>query len=132
MESLGRLLAKGIIYFICILVVAFFVEPSVRFLTPLAAIYVTILLSVSNAFIKPIVKLILKIFTFPINASTMGAWSIVLNFIVTVGMVYLISAFVEGFLVKGVFAIFIFSVASSFLFIIILWVFENFLGLSEE
>lgn len=132
MESFARLFAKGIIYFICILVVAYFVEPNIRFLTPLAAIYVTLLLSLSNAFIKPLVKLILKIFTFPVSAATMGGWSIILNVIITVGLIYVISGFVEGFQVQGVFWVYVFSIASSLLFTILLWLFENFLGLSAE
>ncbi|MHA8083462.1 phage holin family protein [Aquirufa sp. A-Brett2-15D] len=65
------------------------------------ALLVALAMGFVNSFIKPV----LKIISFPITFLTLGLFSLVIS----VGLVYLVAAYVPGFTVSGIVAPLIFS-----------------------
>ena len=65
------------------------------------ALLVALAMGFVNSFIKPV----LKIISFPITFMTLGLFSLVIS----VGLVYLVAAYVPGFVVSGFIALLIFS-----------------------
>lgn len=103
MNSL-QILTNLIIGGLAVLVSAY-ILPGVKVDGFLTALVVSILLSIVNTFIKPLVFFL----TLPINILTLGLFSLVINAL----MVKLVTIFVPGFQVDGLFWAFIFGLVIS-------------------
>ncbi|TAF67253.1 MAG: phage holin family protein [Cytophagales bacterium] len=108
-----KLLGRGLLFYISMLLVTFFLDPDVRFDSIWAAIMVTVLLSTANVFIQPM----LKAASLPMSTLTLGLFPAAANVII----IFLISDWVAGFHVGGIFWAFLFSALVSGVFSGLLW-----------
>lgn len=115
------LIARFLLFFIALLIVAFFLDPHIRFTTIWAALIITALLSVINGFVKPVLKLMTLPFT--------GFGSIFFALILNIALIYGLAFYVKGFEVQGVLWVLGFSFASSLSYAMMHWIAENFFGL---
>ncbi|HAI76295.1 MAG TPA: hypothetical protein DCM08_08600 [Microscillaceae bacterium] len=116
-----KIINQGLMFFISVVGVAIFMHPNIFFDSIIAALMVTVLLSAINAFIKPG----LQTMAMPLNFLTLGFFPILLN----VGIIYLLEELVPGFIVSNFFWGIIFSLLVSFVYSLLHWFFENFIGI---
>lgn len=100
MQVLISLLLSGIA-----VLISAYVIPGVQVSGLVAAVVVSVILALVNAFIRPVVSLL----TLPLNILTLGLFSLV----ITALMVMLTSAIVPGFEVSGFVAALLFGVVLS-------------------
>lgn len=93
-------LIKLIITALLIVVISYFLKVEVTNYTSIGLL--TIVLSLLNTFVKPI----LKIFTFPITILTLGVSLLLINAL----MLFVADFFVEGFKISSILVTFVFSI----------------------
>ncbi len=96
------------------------IVPSIKFTSTSGLIVASILISLINSYVKPILKAI----TFPITLITLGLWLIFLNLF----LFYFVDWLVPGFEMRGFWG----SLLGILLYSIIVAIMESMAGLKEE
>jgi putative membrane protein len=119
-----KVIGRGLIFFICLITIAIFLHPDVRFDSVWSALLTTVILSAINTFLKPSLKML----SMPLSFLTLGFFPVILNIII----IYFVSNVVTGFHISNPFWALVFSIVISILYEAVLFLFENFLGLPKE
>ncbi len=120
---MSKLLLRGLLFYISLLIVAIFLDPDVKFDNILSVAIVTVLLSAINVFVKPM----LQGLTLPISTLTLGLVPLIINVVI----IFLITDFVPGFHVTGWFWALLFSALISGIFNGLLFMFQTYGGIEK-
>jgi len=111
-EIVRKFFVRWLIYFVCIFIVAYFLE-LVTIDKPITLVLAALILGILNAWIRPIIKFV----TLPLNFMTLGLFSLVINTF----LLWLTSVIVPGLGIEGILKAFIASICISVLSSILNW-----------